>query len=94
MKTTLLFLALGVTSCNHRRATREDCQQILDRIVALELRERGFRDSALLERKSNELRQTLAPELSQCWGRRLSEKALACIRTAESTEQLTHACLR
>jgi N-acetylglutamate synthase-like GNAT family acetyltransferase len=93
MKRMLLVIAL-VAGCHSRRATQADCEQILDRIVDLELRERGFHDPVLLERKRTELHRALAPELSQCYGRRLSDHALGCVATAETTEQVTHVCLR
>ena len=80
-----LLVLLGA-SCHRRRATPADCQQILDRIIELELSERGFRDPALAARKQRELRSKLSGEIEACQGRLLSTRALACVRSAGSTE--------
>jgi hypothetical protein len=90
----LALLVSGSANCNVPRADEQSCDEIFDRIVALELRERGFRDPALQARKQRELRHTLAPELRQCAGKRLLTNALACVRRAKSTEEISHICLR
>jgi hypothetical protein len=87
-------IVLVLAACNGQRATRQDCVEILDRIVELELRETGFRDPALVARKREELRKTFAPELARCTGRRLPKDALACVRNATSAEEVSHRCLR
>lgn len=86
-----LILAAG---CGNGRASHDDCTAILDRIVELELREMGFRDPALVERKRAELHRTLAPEIGRCTGRRLPVDALACVRQATTAEDVSHRCLR
>jgi hypothetical protein len=93
---TLILVAgtLGSAGCARERATLEQCQEILDRIVDLELRERGFRDPALERRKREEMRTLLAHELRRCQGRPLRESALTCVRRAKSNEELSHTCLR
>jgi hypothetical protein len=90
----LLCLLTIVVGCHSRRATPADCEHILDRIVDLELRERGFHDPALLERKRVELHRALTSELAQCQGRRLSDHVLDCVASATTTEDITHGCLR
>lgn len=94
----LAFVAVGslvaLPGCSRERATEESCNQILDRIVELELHEKGFRDPALTERRRRELRHSLAPELKQCIGKRLRPNALACIQQASTAEDLSHRCLR
>jgi hypothetical protein len=77
-----------------KRATPEDCGEIFDRIVEVELHERGFRDPALADLKRKELRTVLASELKECPGKRLKTGALACVRRATSAETMSHECLR
>jgi len=84
---------LGVSRCKAERATPEDCEKLLDRIVELEMSERGFRDPVLLAQKQQDLRRALAPELRQCEGKRLKPDAIACTQQATSTEQISHRCL-
>lgn len=88
---------LGLTAapgCQGGSATAEQCAVILDRIVELELREQGYRDPALTERKRAEFRRLFADELGRCEGRRLPAGAMACIEAAVSAEQVSHVCLR
>jgi hypothetical protein len=82
-----------LSDCNAERASQRDCEIIMDRIVELELMERGFRDPVLLEKKQRELRRSLAAGLGACRGRRLPEHALACVRAAKSSEEISHVCL-
>jgi hypothetical protein len=91
----LLILALSAgVGCKRQRATLADCREILDRVVELEMRERGFRDPVLLERKRQELRRVLEPDVYECQGKPISSGALACVRTAPNPEQISHHCLR
>jgi hypothetical protein len=91
----MLALVIALSwSCARKRATQDDCSQLFDRVVALELEEQGYRDTALLARKQHDLRATLALEQRQCVGRPLAAGALDCARTARSTEDLSHRCLR
>jgi len=94
----LLAAALALTgaasACGAKRASEGDCAKILDRIVEIELRERGFRDPALVERKKTSLRRLLAPELQECVGKRLHPSAILCIAQTASSEELSHDCLR
>jgi hypothetical protein len=89
----LISAILGVSRCKADRATSEDCEKMLDRIVELELSERGFRDPVLLAQKQQDLRRLLEPELRQCQGKRLKPATIECIAQATSTEQISHRCL-
>jgi hypothetical protein len=91
---TLGLCALLAAGCAVERATAEQCREILDRIVDLELRERGFRDPVLERRKRDEMRTLLAPDLRRCHGRALPRSAMDCVRGARSNEELSHTCLR
>jgi hypothetical protein len=95
MRTLLAWWALAmVLGCSREVASPEDCRLILDRIVEVELRERGYRDAVLLERKKEELRRLLSPELRRCEGRGLRGNAIDCVRKASSNEEISHRCLR
>jgi len=90
-----LFLALlGVAGCRKRPATREDCLAVIDRLVALELVESGFRDPVVQRRWTDELRQRLAPHLTRCEGRRVPKNLRACLPAARTAEEVEHRCLR
>ena len=92
----LLFIVamLGAAGCRRHRMTAVECGQVLDRIVSLELAERGFRDPALAARRQRELRDRFADELSSCTGRRARADVSACVQNAHSAEEIGHGCLR
>lgn len=89
-----MVLALLLAGCGRRHANAADCGEIFDRLVEVELRERGFQDPALLELKRQELRNLLSSELKECQGKPLRAGALACVRTVKTAEKISHECLR
>jgi hypothetical protein len=88
-----LAAALAAAGCTRERATPELCARILDRIVELELGERGYRDPVLVERKKTQMRARFADDLLRCPGRSVRSGARACIDTARHTEEISHHCL-
>jgi len=74
-----------------RPATEKECDEIVVRIAALEFKARGRTgDSADEIRETREaLRKTT---LRDCVGRRISDAAMACVRTANSAEQIVKEC--
>jgi hypothetical protein len=91
----VLGIALGVAVVGRRhRMTEQECGLVLDRIVELELAERGFRDPELARRRQAELRARLGSELASCTGRRVAANVEACLVKAKSAEEISHVCLR
>ena len=83
----------ALTGCRH--ATEQDCERILDRIVELELQEQGVTDPALVAKRKEETRAAKRDELIKaCVGKRISERALACISEAKRADEITEKCLR
>lgn len=89
-----LGLALVLLTCRSERADADDCALILDRIVALELAEQGYRDPELARRKQQEFARRFAPELQRCEGLSLPPGARECVARAVSAEEISHVCLR
>jgi hypothetical protein len=85
---------LGLGSCAREPASAADCRALLDRIVALELAEQGFRDPVLTRRKQDSFARSLADELTRCEGLTLPPGARDCVAAAGSAEQISHTCLR
>jgi hypothetical protein len=88
----LALTALALSACGEP-ATARDCRAILDRIVALELAEQGYRDPALTRRKQDEFASRYAADLARCEGLRLPQHARTCLEVAGSSEQVSHLCL-
>ena len=86
---SIVLVLASLSGCRRERATA-----ILDRIVDVELDEQGFRDPALLARKKLEMRRLLEGDLRRCTGRQLRHSALACVKAALTTEEISHVCLR
>jgi hypothetical protein len=63
-------------------------------MVDIELEELGYRDPALAQLKRKQLKQRFASEIGKCVGGKLSSKGLSCLETAQTTEQISHFCLR
>ncbi len=90
----ILLITALMTSFGGRRATQENCRLILDRLVDLELAERGFRDPALAARWRAEARATHAADLATCEGKRMPRAALACVQTATRSGEISDRCFR
>jgi hypothetical protein len=90
----LLALLLGMAACAGRPATQADCAALLDRLVELELAERGLHDAVLAERWKADARRRFAAELAACPGLSLPADALPCAATVERSGQLIQRCLR
>jgi hypothetical protein len=90
----LCLVCFAIGGCRAGRAGDADCEVIVDRIVELELHSRGYRDPELAARRSRELVRLLQPELTQCRGMRLPERAMACVAAARSADEINHDCLR
>jgi hypothetical protein len=86
-------LAPWLSGCGER-ATASDCTFIFDRLVELRLEERGFRDPALRDRRTRELRGRFRIEIDQCEGHRLPSGARDCVAKARTVEEVSQGCLR
>ena len=76
-----------------RRATELDCQLIVDKSVELQLRESNQTSAEAIEKREEQVRAELQDEIKSCEGRRVTEKTLACVQAAPTTQELDQ-CLR
>ena len=87
-------LALLLAGCDERLATRSECDAIFRRIVAIEVHEQGFRDPELQRIREAQLRERYDAQIDSCVGMPLPADAIRCLERAETTEALSHECLR
>jgi len=86
-------VTLGVSACGHR-ATEKECQEIVERVARLELQ----RAKVGPETMANELK--LAKESFQkdigrrCVGRRITDEAMTCVRSAKTSQEIEDVCFR
>jgi hypothetical protein len=85
-------LALG---CGHP-ATERECQEIADRVTELELKASPVgRDPETAKEQLERTRSWVKEsQLKSCVGRRITDKAMDCVRTATKAEEITDACFR
>jgi hypothetical protein len=83
----------AASGCRRHPASEMDCQQVLDRLIELELREQGYRDAVLRIRWQRELAHRLAPDLKRCRGLEVRNDLQTCLARAQSSEEITHRCL-
>ena len=92
----LWFLASAcLLGCGHP-ASEKECQEIADRVTQLELQSSPVgRDpdtaKEQLERTRNWVKET---QLKSCVGRRITDRAMQCVRTAKTAQEITDACFR
>jgi hypothetical protein len=87
----LASLALFPCACGHP-ATVAECEEIVVRISTLELR-RIYDSEELKQRTELAKRQLRDAMLKDCVGKRITSKAMQCVRTATSSQQILDECL-
>lgn len=88
----LLVSVFGAAACG-RKATLADCEMVVDRNIEVKLRADGVTDSETIEKRKGELRGSLKEDIDKCVGKRVTDAMMACVRTAETAEQIDK-CLR
>jgi hypothetical protein len=88
----LLMVASG---CGHPASDRE-CQEIVERIATLELEKAGApTDAKAVGAQIDETKKALAANtLKDCVGKRITERAMQCVRTAKTSSQIVDDCFR
>jgi hypothetical protein len=87
-----LVLALVLVGCG-RKATREDCETVVDRNVELQLKALGVTDPAVVGKRRSEMRASMEKDIQECIGKRVTDGMMACVKTADTAEQIDK-CLR
>jgi hypothetical protein len=84
-----------VPGCGHP-ATERDCQEIVERVATLELEKAGApTDAKSMSAQIDETKKALAANtLKDCVGKRITEHAMQCVRTAKTSSQIVDDCFR
>ncbi len=91
----LLGGAFVLAGCGHP-ATEQECQEIADRVTKLEL------SSSVVGRDPDTAKEQLErtrswvkeSQLKSCVGRRITDAAMQCVRTATKAQDITDRCFR
>ena len=93
----LLSLLLPLTSlaCGHP-ASNKECQEIVEQIATLELEKAsGAADPKSLGAQVDETKKALASNtLKDCVGKRITERAMQCVRAAKTSQQIVDDCFK
>ncbi|HEX2673152.1 MAG TPA: hypothetical protein VHM25_19865 [Polyangiaceae bacterium] len=81
--------------CGHP-ATDKECQEIVERIATLELEKAtGSNDAKTVGAQVDETKKALAPNtMKDCVGKRITERAMQCVRSAKSSQQIVDDCFK
>ena len=85
----------GAVGCGHP-ATDKECQEIVERIATLELEKAtGSNDPKSVGAQVDETKKALAPNtMKDCVGKRITERAMQCVRGAKSSQQIVDDCFK
>lgn len=84
----LLGGAIGAVGCGHP-ASREECEEIFRRSAEIELKSLNVTDPEEVRRRTSEAQEARGEELlQQCVGRRITDRAMRCVREAQTQEEL------
>jgi hypothetical protein len=89
----LLIVAFPALVGCGRKATREDCEMVVDRNIEVKLKSDGTTDPAVIQKRKDELKPTLKEDIDKCVGKRVTDGMMKCVKTAETPEQIDK-CLR
>ncbi len=89
-----VLIAAGVVAgCGHR-ATEKDCEEIVERVATLELRRAKVGpDTFASELKI--AKDSFKKDVGQrCVGRRITDAAMRCVRSAKTAQEIEDVCFR
>lgn len=89
----VLFTALAAAGCG-RPATITDCEEIVAKIAELELRGAKTADPSAIAKEVADTKVAFQAKAKQeCVGKRITERALDCVRHAKTAEEIVRECL-
>jgi hypothetical protein len=89
---SVVLAVVALAACG-RKATRADCETIVDRNVEVQLKSQGTVDPATIAKRRDEIRAEMKDRIDQCVGKRLTDGMMACVKKAETADQIDK-CLR
>lgn len=92
-RSALILLPLVVLGCGHP-ATERECNEIVERITVLELSAVDASAETVAKEVSLAKEAMRRESHKRCVGRRITEKAMACVRSAKSAKQIEEECFR
>ena len=89
-----LLAAFFLLGCGHP-ASESECREILRTAAQLELKARLDDSKHLIEQETAALEASMkGTMMDKCVGKRITDKALQCVRSARTSEELFDECFR
>lgn len=87
-----LAACLGAFGCGHP-ASESECEEIVERVARLELEKKNPGNPAAVQDEIEETKKSVRESmLKQCVGRRITEKAMKCVRNAKTSKEVVEDC--
>ncbi|MCA9597657.1 MAG: hypothetical protein KC776_30300 [Myxococcales bacterium] len=91
-KLVALPLALLLGGCGHP-ATEDECNEIVERVARLELEKQRPGDEKFVTEEIEATKESLRQStLKQCVGKRITDKAMRCVRDAKTSKEIIEDC--
>ena len=88
----LVLASVVLVGCG-RAATDADCELIIDRNVEVQMKAMNVGEPAPIAKRQSELKTQMKAELKDCVGRRVTDRMMACVKSAETPEAID-SCMR
>jgi hypothetical protein len=85
-------ILVGLVGCG-RKATRDDCEVVVDKNVELQLKALGVTDPAIVTKRREEMRAAMRDDIDKCVGKRVTDGMMVCVKNAETADKIDK-CLR
>lgn len=86
-----LFAAL-LFGCGHP-ATESECEEIVERVARLELEKKNPGNPSAVQDEIEATKKSVRDSmLKECVGRRITEKAMTCVRSAKTSKEVVEDC--
>jgi hypothetical protein len=91
----LLCCAVALTACGHP-ATQKECEEIAERVALLELKQSAVGQDAATVKEEVAKTRAWAREtsLKDCVGKRITDRAMACVREAKEAREIVDGCFK
>ena len=91
----MTILGLFLVSCGHP-ATQRECEEIAERVAELELKQSAVGvDQATLKEEVDKTRTWVREtSLKECVGKRITERAMVCVRQAKTAQEIVNGCFK
>jgi hypothetical protein len=90
---TILAFLPSVLACGHP-ATPQECEEIVERVARLELKQANLSPETFAQELKVAKDSFRKDMTKRCIGRRITDKAMACVRQATRAEQIEEECFR